>query len=271
MPKVAVIQMVSGADCSANLAVASELIRQAANQGANLVLLPENFAVFHASLYIEKGQKELKSTGPIRTFLAEQAALHKLCLVGGSIPVLADSGQRVRSASFVFDETGVELARYDKVHLFDVDVADAQSSYRESDQIEPGSKLQVVETSVGQVGLSVCYDLRFPLLYQSLVEKGAQLITVPSAFTEMTGKAHWHVLLRARAIETQSYMLAANQGGQHSSKRTTYGHSLIVDPWGRILAEQLEPGPGLVVAEIDLAAQNEIRKNIPIMQHRQLF
>lgn len=271
MPKVAVIQMVSGADCSQNLAMAAELIHQAADQGANFVLLPENFAVFHASLYLETGRRELNASGPIRSFLAEQAALHKLCLVGGSIPVLANSGQRVRSASFVFDEEGAELTRYDKIHLFDVDVEDAQSSYRESDQIEPGSELKVVDTSVGKIGLSVCYDLRFPLLYQSLVEQGAQLITVPSAFTETTGKAHWHVLLRARAIETQSYILAANQGGQHSSKRMTYGHSLIIDPWGRVLAERLESGPGIVVADIDLAAQNDIRKNMPIMQHRQLF
>lgn len=271
MSKVAVIQMVSGADCVANLKEASELIHEAASQGANLVLLPENFALFHASLYVEKGREERSTAGPIRSFLAQQAALHQVCLVGGSIPVLADSGLRVRSASFVFDETGAELGRYDKVHLFDVDVADAQASYRESDRIEPGTELQVVKTPVGQVGLSICYDLRFPLLYQSLVDKGAQLITVPSAFTETTGKAHWQVLLRARAIETQSYILAANQGGQHTSKRATYGHSMIIDPWGTILAERLESGSGVVVAEIDLSAQERIRKNMPVMQHRRMF
>ncbi len=267
LSKVAVVQMVSGADYQANLAEAALLIRQAADQGAQLVLLPENFAVFHASLYLERGESEQQSTGPIRAFLAEQALHHQVCIIGGSIPVLAASGERVRSACFVFDENGHELTRYDKVHLFDVDVADAQASYRESDQIEPGSALRVVDTSVGKVGLSICYDLRFPALYQSLMMQGAQIITVPAAFTKTTGEAHWHILLRARAIETQCYVLAANQGGQHSSKRATYGHSLIVDPWGRVLAEKVSEGSGVVVADIDLQLLEDIRQKMPIIEH----
>lgn len=271
MSKVAVIQMVSGADWEANLLVAAGLIAQAAEQGAELVLLPENFAVFQAGSYIERGREELSPQGPIRQFLAAQAKLHGIWLVGGSIPVLAATGDHVRSACFVVDDQGQEQARYDKIHLFDVDVADAQAAYRESDQIEPGHEVVLVDTPVGRLGLTICYDLRFPLLYQALVEQGAELISVPAAFTQVTGEAHWEVLLRARAVETQSFVLAADQGGQHTRRRATYGHSMIIDPWGAVLGVRDSSGPGVVVVEIDRQAQQDIRKNMPVMGHRRLF
>lgn len=271
MTTVAVIQMVSGADWQENLSVAETLIAEAARKGAELALLPENFAVFHTSSYQGRGQAELTEQGPIRQFLSGQAKLHQLYLVGGSIPVLADDANRVRSASFVFDPQGNELTRYDKIHLFDVDIADAHSAYRESDQIEPGEEAKVIDTAVGRIGLSICYDLRFPLLYQNLVARGAELLTVPAAFTKVTGEAHWHILLRARAIESQCYVLAANQGGQHSKKRATYGHSMIIDPWGRILAEITEDGPGVAVADIDLTILRDIRTKMPVQLHSRTF
>lgn len=270
MSKVAVIQMVSGADWQENLNSAATLIAEAAAQGAELVLLPENFAVFRATAYEERGAEEQHSSGPIRQFLAAEAKRNNIWLVGGSIPVLGNTDYHVRAACFVVDNQGVEQARYDKIHLFDVDVADAHSSYRESDQIEPGADAVLVDTPLGKLGLTICYDLRFPLLYQKLVEQGAQLLTVPAAFTKVTGEAHWEVLLRARAIETQCFVLAANQGGQHSKTRATYGHSMIIDPWGRVLASRDE-GPGVVVADIDLQAQTEIRRKMPVMQHRKTF
>lgn len=269
--KAAVIQMVSGADWVANLAMAESLLAEAAEQGATLAVLPENFAVFHAASYLERGEQELTPDGPIRQFLQQQARKLNLWIVGGSIPVLSASGERVRSASFVVDNQGVEQARYDKIHLFDVDVADAHSAYRESDQIEAGDVPVLVETPLGKLGLTICYDLRFPLLYQHLVSQGAQLLTVPAAFTQVTGQAHWEVLLRARAIETQCFILAADQGGQHTKNRATYGHSMIVNPWGEVLAVREESGPGVVVAELNFSAQAEIRQKMPVMQHRQVF
>ncbi|MEH6470886.1 MAG: carbon-nitrogen hydrolase family protein [Halopseudomonas sp.] len=267
MNRVAVIQLVSGSDWQHNLERAGYWIAQAAAGGAKLVVLPENFAVFNTSELVERGQQEVDATGPIRQFISQLARKHQLWIVAGSLPVVSDDGRRVRAACFVVDDQGVEQARYDKIHLFDVDVADSQGSYRESDQIEPGSQLVLLETPVGRLGLSICYDLRFPELYQKLVEQGAQLISVPAAFTQTTGAAHWEVLLRARAIETQCYVLAANQGGVHSSRRETFGHSMVVDPWGELLGCQ-EKGEGMLMAEIDLEKLNQRRQQMPIQAHR---
>ncbi|OMH30371.1 carbon-nitrogen hydrolase family protein [Motiliproteus sp. MSK22-1] len=268
MSKAAVIQMVSGADWQHNLIQAADLIAEAALQGAKLAVLPENFAVFNTSQLIERGGNEQNSQGPIRQFLSDQAKKNDLWLVGGSLPVLSDSGKRVRSACFVVDSQGKEQVRYDKIHLFDVDVSDSQSAYRESDQIEPGDELIVVDTPIGRLGLSICYDLRFPGLYQALLDKGAELFCVPAAFTQVTGAAHWEILLRARAIETQCYILAADQGGRHNERRETFGHSMIIDPWGQVLG-QLKKGEGVVSAEIDLQQLQTIREKMPIREHRQ--
>ena len=267
MNQVAVVQLVSGTDWQHNLERAGDWIAKAAAAGARLVLLPENFAVFDASALLERGREEVSTEGPIRQFIIEQARTHQIWIVAGSLPVLSEDGTRVRSACFVVDDQGVERARYDKIHLFDVDVGDSQGSYRESDQIEPGTEWVLVDTPVGRLGLSICYDLRFPDLYQKLVEQGAELISVPAAFTQLTGEAHWEVLLRARAIETQCYLLAANQGGVHNSRRETFGHSMVVDPWGRILGYQ-EKGEGLVLADIDLQSQDELRAKMPVRSHR---
>ncbi len=267
MAKVAVIQMVSGGDWQANLREAAGLIADAAAQGAQLLLLPENFAVFNSSQLLQRGAEEQSADGPIRRFLSEQARTHGIWLVGGSLPVLTAAGDRVRAACFVIDDQGVERARYDKLHLFDVDVADTQAAYRESDEIEPGQQVVLVDTPVGRLGLSICYDLRFPLLYQALMDQGAELISVPAAFTRVTGEAHWQLLLQARAVETQCYVLAAGQGGRHNERRETYGHSMVVDPWGQVLAQRAQ-GAGVVCADVDLEYLRTVRKKMPIRQHR---
>jgi nitrilase len=267
MAKVAIVQLVSGKDWQANLQRCAEHIGQAAEQGARLVLLPENFAVFDTGQLLERGAQERTTAGPIRRFLAEQSRLHGVWLVAGSLPILADDGQRVRAASLVLDDQGVERARYDKIHLFDVEVADSQGRYRESDQIEPGEQLVLVDTPVGRLGLSICYDLRFPELYQRLVALGAELFSVPAAFTKVTGQAHWQVLLRARAIENQCFVLAANQGGRHSAKRETYGHSMVIDPWGDILGCHAD-GEGLLLVDIDLEQLRQRRRQMPVLKHR---
>ncbi|MFT6915122.1 MAG: putative amidohydrolase [Motiliproteus sp.] len=267
MNQVAMIQMVSGKSLQDNLERAGYWIGEAAAAGARLVLLPENFAVFDASALLAQGRLEVSPEGPIRQFIASQARSHGVWVVAGSVPVASDDGRRVRAACFVVDDQGVERCRYDKVHLFDVDVADGQGSYRESDHIEPGNRLCVVDTPIGRLGLSICYDLRFPELYSRLVKQGAQLISVPAAFTQLTGEAHWEVLLRARAIETQCYLLAANQGGVHNSRRETYGHSMVVDPWGEILSCR-DKGEGLVLADIELGRVAELRGKMPLQTHR---
>ncbi len=267
MQQVAVIQMVSGSDWQENLQQAQRLLESAAQQGALLAVLPENFAVFNASQLLACGAAEQTRRGPIRQFIATQAARLGIWIVAGSIPVMNLQGDRVRSACIVVDDKGQERVRYDKIHLFDVDVADAQSAYRESDQIEPGEEIVTLDTPVGRLGLTICYDLRFPQLYQALLEKDVDLISVPAAFTYVTGEAHWDTLLRARAIETQCFILAANQGGEHNAKRRTWGHSQIIDPWGNVLALQ-EQGEGVLIAGLDRNEQAALRSRMPIRAHR---
>jgi predicted amidohydrolase len=269
MDNVAVIQMVSGADLSANLETAGRLIAEAAAAGARLVVLPENFALFNSSELQAAGVRESGEKRPIRRFLMEQARTHELWLVGGSLPMPARSDGRVRASCFVFDNEGREVARYDKLHLFDADVGDKQSAYRESDTYEAGDELVVVDTPVGCLGLCICYDLRFPELFQALRELGAELISVPAAFTRVTGEAHWEVLLRARAIETQCYLLAAGQGGKHCERRETYGHSMIIDPWGTILGRHAE-AEGVVTGEVDLEYLQAVRRKMPLQKQRRL-
>jgi len=269
-PRIAVIQMVSGERLDDNLRVADGLVREAAEGGARLVLLPENFALFDSA-----NLRTLAEAGEeVRARVAALAAKAGVWLVAGSLPQAtrpdgsAVPAPRVRSSCLVFDDTGSLRARYDKRHLFDVDVADAQRSYRESDYIEPGEAPLVVETPVGRLGLSICYDLRFAAHYQALRDAGAELITVPSAFTAVTGAAHWEVLLRARAIENQCYLLGADQGGRHSNRRETWGHSMIVDPWGEVLGVQAQ-GEGVVVAEVDPDRLRRIRDEMPVQLHRE--
>jgi len=280
--RVAAIQMVSTPTIEQNLSAAARLISQAAEKGAELIVLPEVFATLEGlSPLAEVGEiahPAIPSLGatPLQDFLASQAAKHALVIVGGTIPLLsrADGSLiedgRVRASSLMFNAQGERVARYDKVHLFDVQVSDAQAQYSESLSYEAGSELACVEVEGCQVGLSVCYDLRFGELYRQLVTLGAQLITVPAAFTAVTGAAHWEPLLRARAIENQCYIVAAAQGGRHSETRETWGHSMIIDPWGVVL-DCVNTGEGIAIADIDLARIGDIRLRMPIAQQRRLI
>lgn len=270
--RLAAIQMLSGDDLAANLAQAEALLAQAAGEGAGLAVLPENFAMFGAPRHLEVAAQLPR----IQEQLAAWAQRYKLWIVAGTLPAAvrpdgsAVSEGRVRPASLVFGADGEVKARYDKIHLFDVDVADAQGRYQESATFEPGTQLMTVDTPCGRVGLSVCYDLRFPELFRALAEMGADIITVPAAFTHVTGQAHWQVLLRARAIENQVYIMGAGQGGVHNAQRHTWGHSQIIDPWGVVLAERDEVGPGVVLADRDGTAQLELRRRMPVFAHRRL-
>lgn len=279
--KAAVVQMVSSGDVRANLRAAGRLIAQAHEQGAGLILLPENFAVLDGGPLSQFAEVQGDEQGLLQGFLQQQARQAGVWLIAGSMPLstrppvageasaVPVPGGRVRPACLVFDPQGHMVARYDKMHLFDVQVEDRQAQYSESRSFEPGSRVECIDTPMGRIGLSICYDLRFPELYRKLLEKGAEILTVPSAFTKVTGEAHWEVLLRARAIENQCFVLAANQGGVHNATRETWGHSMIVDPWGRVLA-RVESGEGIAVADIDLSALHALRGRMPIQSHRRL-
>jgi nitrilase len=269
---VAAVQMVSTAEPASNLAAAARLIEQAARAGAKLVVLPEAFALFISSEQKQLGAQEAGAQPLVHRFLASQAALHRVWLVGGTVPFLEPGESRPRAACRVFDDTGAEVGRYDKLHLFDVDVADGQGSYRESDTFARGADaagkgVAVIDTPFGRLGIAVCYDLRFAELFIEMRARGAQIIVVPSAFTRRTGLAHWLPLLRARAIETQCCVIGANQGGIHSEKRQTSGGSAIIDSWGEVLGEA-GFGEACVIAEIDLAKQEKERAAMPVMGHR---
>lgn len=272
--RVAAIQMVSGHDIQANLAEARRLLAEAAEQGACVAVLPENFAVLATHQMVDCGRQEAGLEPVIRSFLAEQARALGVWIVGGSMPVASrpdgsDTGDRVRATCLVFDDQGREVARYDKIHLFDAMVEDAHGQYRESDTFEPGDQVVTVDTPAGKLGLAICYDLRFPELFRHLRAQAVDWICLPSAFTWQTGDAHWHPLIQARAIENQVWLVAPGQGGQNSERRRTYGHSLIADPWGRIVTEAGE-GPGLAIADLDPAQITRLRTQMPVWEHRQL-
>ncbi|MCU1715636.1 carbon-nitrogen hydrolase family protein [Pseudomonas sp. 5P_3.1_Bac2] len=269
---LAVIQMVSQDDVLANLAQARQLLSQAAAQGARLAVLPENFAAMGRRDLAAIGRAEALGQGPILPWLRQTARDLGLWLVAGTLP-LPPEGQpeaKPNACSLLIDDQGQTAARYDKLHLFDVDVSDSHGRYRESDDYAFGQQVVVADTPVGRLGLSVCYDLRFPELYSLLRNAGAELISMPAAFTAVTGAAHWQVLTRARAIETQCYLLASAQGGSHPRGRQTFGHSAIIDPWGQVLAE-LPDGPGVLVAKRDSAEQSAIRQRMPVAQHQRFF
>lgn len=272
--KIAAIQMLSGPEPEANLAQADTLLAQAKEQGAQAVLLPENFALYGHRQLRREAQAEADGSGPILPFLARSARHYGLWLVGGTVPFLTGLDGRpapegkVYAGCGVWNPDGALVGRYDKCHLFDVQVADTVGQYRESESLAPGREPVCVSTPWANLGLSVCYDLRFAEYYRLLRQLGAQVLLVPSAFTYRTGQAHWQVLLRARAIETQCFVVAANQGGEHPKGRSTWGHSCIIDPWGELLAECTEPGPGLVVADLDMAVLEQVRQNMPVEDHR---
>lgn len=269
---LAVIQMVSQADVLANLAQARLLLEQAAAQGARLAVLPENFAAMGRRDLAEIGRREALGEGPILPWLYQTARDLGLWIVAGTLPLPPDGRPEAKAhaCSLLVDDRGQRVVRYDKLHLFDVDVSDSHGRYRESDDFAFGEKVVVADTPVGRLGLTVCYDLRFAELYSALREAGAELISVPAAFTAVTGAAHWQILTRARAIETQCYVLAAGQGGSHPGGRETFGHSAIIDPWGRVLGEQAR-GQGILLAERDAAEQAAIRQRMPVARHRRFF
>ena len=269
---LAVIQMVSQSDVLANLGQARRLLEQAGEGGAQLAVLPENFAAMGRRDIANIGRAEALGQGPILPWLKQTARDLNLWIVAGTLP-LPPANQpdaKVNACSLLISADGEQVARYDKLHLFDVDVSDSRGRYRESDDYSPGECVVVTETPVGKLGLTVCYDLRFPELYSELRAAGAELITAPSAFTAVTGQAHWEVLIRARAIETQCYILAAAQGGVHPGPRETWGHAAIIDPWGRVLAQQAQ-GEGVLLAERDSAEQASIRARMPVVNHRRFF
>jgi predicted amidohydrolase len=267
--KVAALQMTSGPDVAANLAQAAALLEEAARRGAQLAALPENFSFMGLKDADKRAVAEPDGRGPVQAFLAASARRLKLWVVGGTTPLQGGADGRVAAASLVYDADGARVARYDKIHLFDVDLPGRAESYRESANVTPGAIPAVLDTPVGRLGLSVCYDVRFPELYRHLSAAGAQLLSVPSAFTAPTGRAHWETLLRARAIENLCYVIAPAQSGIHPSGRETYGDSMIVDYWGRVL-NRVPRGRGCAVAEIDLARQTSVREGFPALTHRSL-
>ncbi|MEX1664950.1 carbon-nitrogen hydrolase family protein [Zhongshania arctica] len=265
--KVAALQMVSTIHLSENLLRAESLVAESAASGATLAVLPENFALFGSKKIFELAAEEAK-TGALQSFLAGLSVKYGITLVGGTIPLPAEDG-RVYATSFVYGADGACLGRYRKIHLFDADVGDAQGSYRESDSYAPGDQLVVVESALGRIGLAVCYDLRFPEMFRGMLDLSMDIIVLPSAFTRNTGWAHWLPLLRARAIENQCLVVAANQGGIHDSKRQTSGGSVIVDSWGRVLAEA-GLGEACVIASYDQTEQTALRRRMPVAQHRRV-
>ena len=269
--RVAAIQMNSGSEVDANLELASELLAEASADGCRLAVLPENFALMPRHGRDKAAVAEQPGAGPIQAFLAEAARRHRLWIVGGSMPIVSPEIEngRVYGGCPVFDDGGQQQALYRKIHLFDVDLVDKGESYRESHSMYPGDEPVSIETPAGCLGLTICYDLRFPELFRRLVDDGASLFSVPAAFTATTGEAHWHTLLRARAIENLAYVIAPGQYGRHPDDRATYGHSLICDPWGRVLAE-LPKGNGVVAADIDPQLPEKLRKEFPALSNRRL-
>ena len=270
MTYVAAIQMVSTDAVSKNLELAERLIKKAVSKKAKLITLPENFPLMGKRDEDRLAITESYNDGPLQLFLSEQSKRYKIWLLGGTIPLKSNNPEKVFATNLLFNPDGDCIARYDKIHLFDVmlDGRD-EESYCESKTFESGNDVVVVKTEIGNIGLSVCYDLRFPEMYRKMHQKNVQIITAPSAFTATTGKAHWETLLRTRAIENLCYLIASNQGGIHANNRETWGHSMIVDPWGEILAEVKEE-TGVAIAKIDINKQINLRKRFPTLTHRKL-
>ncbi len=269
MTLVAAVQMASGPNVGANLIEAGRLIQKSAEAGATLVVLPENFAIMGMQESDKVAIREQPGKGPIQNFLAEQAAKWDVWIVGGTVPLQASTPDKVRAACLVYDDKGVCVGRYDKIHLFDVHIEESGENYTESETIEAGSDVVVLDTPFGKLGLAICYDLRFPELFRAMHDKGVEIIALPSAFTAITGRAHWGALVRARAIENLSYVIAAAQGGYHINGRETYGHSMIVDPWGNVL-DRLPQGSGFVIADVDRRLTTSTRRNFPALKHRRI-
>lgn len=266
---VAAIQMASGPNLSSNLFEAQRLIAMAAEAGAKLVVLPENFALMGMNEFDKVTVKEAAGSGRLQNFLADAAKKFGIWLVGGTIPISCDNAQKIRATALIYNNKGQMIGRYDKTHLFDVHIPETGDHYVESETIEAGDEVKVVDTPFGRLGVAICYDLRFPEVFRSMAQKGVDIIALPSAFTAITGRAHWEVLVRARAIENLSYVIAADQGGYHINGRESFGDSMIVDPWGNVL-DRLSSGSGFVMAKISRKTLLDTRKNFPVLNHRKI-
>ena len=264
--KVAAIQMASGPNVAGNLSEARRLIAKAAEQGARLVVLPEFFAIMGMNDQDKVKVREQPGQGPIQSFLGEAARQYKVWLVGGSIPLAANAPDKGLNSCLGFDEQGKQVGRYDKIHLFSLELGNER--YDEAKTIEPGNQVVVEDSPFGRIGLAVCYDLRFPELFRAM--KQVDIIVLPAAFTETTGKMHWEVLVRARAVENLAYVIAAAQGGYHVNGRETHGNSMIVGPWGSVM-DRLPRGSGVVLAEVNPSYQTSLRASLPALTHRILF
>ena len=269
MGKVAAIQMTSGHIVADNLTAAAELLTEAKDAGADIACLPENFCFIGLKDADKLAIAEADGNGPVQQFLSDTARRLKMWILGGTVVLRGDTPTRVANSSLLIDDAGKRVARYDKIHLFDVTIPGRNEQYRESSHVMPGREPVLADTPVGRLGLSVCYDMRFPELYRELVAQGAEWLAMPAAFTVPTGRAHWETLLRARAIENLCYVVAPAQSGMHSSGRETYGDSLIVDYWGQVLS-RLAKGTGVITADIDLGKQSESRVRFPALANRQL-
>lgn len=269
MARIAAIQMTSTDQRDANLILASRLLQQAADNGAKCIVLPENFALMGHSDQDKLTVAEPYGNGVIQSFLNEQAKKLQCWIVAGTIPIQADDPNKVYATTLIYDEQGDVAARYDKIHLFDVQVSQGKEVYRESDVTMPGKDIITIATPFARIGIAVCYDLRFPELFRAMLAEDIEVIILPAAFTQTTGKVHWQTLLQTRAIENLAYVVAANQWGQHNPKRATYGHSMMIDPWGTIL-DVLPSGEGVVYVDIDLAKLHKLREEFPALTHRRL-
>ena len=269
MSTVAAIQMTSGHSVEDNLEAAAKLLREAKEAGAELACLPENFSFIGLKDADKLAVAEADGSGPVQQFLSETARALGLWILGGTTVIKGDSARRVSNTSLLVDAQGKRVARYDKIHLFDVAIPGRNEQYLESTHVTPGRKVVVADTPVGRLGLSVCYDMRFPELYRELVARGAQWLAMPAAFTVPTGRAHWETLLRARAIENLCYVVAPAQWGTHTSGRETYGDTLIVDYWGQVVS-RLPSGIGVITAQFDLARLAETRARFPALENRRL-
>lgn len=268
--RVAAIQMCSTDNVAANLSQAKSYIQQAVDEGAKLIVLPENFAIMGLHPEDKVKCKETFGYGMIQDFLRDEASQKGVWIVGGTISLaVPEHDKKVYASSLVFNALGECVARYDKIHLFDVALHAEKEIHQESQTICPGHDTVVFDSPFGKCGLAICYDIRFPELFRVMQEKGVELIVLPSAFTVPTGKAHWDVLIRARAIENQVYMIAAAQTGVHANQRKTYGHSMIVNPWG-IVSAVLEDKVGVICADIDLGFLHQLRRDFPALNHRKL-
>lgn len=261
--KVAGIQMASSPHVPSNMVEAERLIKIAADQGAKIIVLPEYFCIMGNKDTDKVEVREEEGNGPIQKFLAKMAKKHKVWVIGGTVPLVSSSAKKIRNSCLVYDDKGHQVARYDKIHLFGLDLG--TEHYHEENTIEPGDQIIVVDSPYGKIGLSVCYDLRFPELYRAM--GNVDIIVIPAAFTDTTGKAHWETLVRARAIENMCYVIAPAQGGYHLSGRETHGNSMIVDPWGVVL-DRLPRGSGIVIASINTHYQDSLRNSLPALKHK---